>query len=514
MDAGATAVPDTDWHVDKLYAFARDARRHRHGGDAFALRRRSQPRSGRRGAVRGRGQHRARARRARSTTRRSGGRRRPRRATRSTRGRARTSRPTTTCSPPRSRASGSVTATRCCSTRTRSARTCRDSSQGRLPDLNLGTADGTCGRRGLARLAAGVLASDRGSRRSSTAASRAAGSPATTGGRARACTRSSSRSRNPRTWTSRRHGRGTPRARRRSMRCCGGWSSRSLHGAPRLAREAPLQRRRSHRRVAPARPAACTRTSTRTCSTSTCRRSSATCRPTSRAAGVGRRRGLRARAGGARGVSHRAPAHRDAALPALRRGQPGDVRALLEVRRVALSVALGRLAGSSISARARAASAGGGRHPRPAPRPGDAATMTSQASAPAASSTNGPNHSSQVVRLDRRPVEHEIAVARDHVLADLVVALARDGLRAHLAAQVLGERRVGVGDRLVLAHEAAQLLREALQARLERGIGRRLRRARPARRARARRQRARRRASRLLQLAHERQDRLLAAPRR
>ena len=33
----------------------------------------------------------------------------------------------------------------------------------------------------------------------------------------------------------------------------------------------------------------------------------------------------------------RAPAHRDAALRALRRGQPGDVRALLEVRRVALA---------------------------------------------------------------------------------------------------------------------------------------------------------------------------------
>ena len=77
--------------------------------------------------------------------------------------------------------------------------------------------------------------------------------------------------------------------------------------------------------------------------------------------------------------------------------------------------------------------------------------------------------------LDRRPVEDEVAVARDQEGADLVVRLARDRERAHFAAQVLGERRVRVGERLVLAHEAAQVGFEALQARLERDVRRGLR---------------------------------------
>ena len=65
-------------------------------------------------------------------------------------------------------------------------------------------------------------------------------------------------------------------------------------------------------------------------------------------------------------------------------------------------------------------------------------------------------------RLDGRLVQHEVAVARDEIRADLVVALAGDGQIPHLLAQVLRERRVGVGERLVLAHEAAQLVLERL----------------------------------------------------
>ena len=48
-----------------------------------------------------------------------------------------------------------------------------------------------------------------------------------------------------------------------------------------------------------------------------------------------------------------------------------------------------------------------------------ARTIASQMTPPATSSTNGPNHSSHVVRLDRRVVEHEVAVARDEEVLDL-----------------------------------------------------------------------------------------------
>ena len=63
-------------------------------------------------------------------------------------------------------------------------------------------------------------------------------------------------------------------------------------------------------------------------------------------------------------------------------------------------------------------------------------------------------------RLERRLVEDEVAVAVGHVREDLVVALAGGDLLADLRAQIVGELGVRVGDRLVLADEAAQLFRE------------------------------------------------------
>src|SRR5512137_495114 len=60
-------------------------------------------------------------------------------------------------------------------------------------------------------------------------------------------------------------------------------------------------------------------------------------------------------------------------------------------------------------------------------------------------------------RIERRLVEHEVAVAVDHEVDDLAVGLARLDLLVDLPAQVDGEFGVRLGDRLVLADEAAQL---------------------------------------------------------
>jgi hypothetical protein len=62
------------------------------------------------------------------------------------------------------------------------------------------------------------------------------------------------------------------------------------------------------------------------------------------------------------------------------------------------------------------------------------------------------------------PVQHELAVAFDQVLLDLGVAAALAHQRQHLAAHVLGDLRVGVGQRLVLAHHAAQLGGQGVEA--------------------------------------------------
>src|SRR5262249_25340827 len=73
--------------------------------------------------------------------------------------------------------------------------------------------------------------------------------------------------------------------------------------------------------------------------------------------------------------------------------------------------------------------------------------------------------------LDRRPQQDEVAVAAHHELQHLAVAVAGAEALADQHAQVVGEIGVGVVDRLVLAHQAAQLAAESAGTRLQRGIG-------------------------------------------
>ena len=97
--------------------------------------------------------------------------------------------------------------------------------------------------------------------------------------------------------------------------------------------------------------------------------------------------------------------------------------------------------------------------------------------APITSSSAGPNHRAPGRGLDRRLEQHEIAVARGQEVDDLLVAVARDQPLAHQPAQVVGEVGVGIVDRLVLADQAAELLRERPRALLERRVGQHLVRA-------------------------------------
>ena len=90
--------------------------------------------------------------------------------------------------------------------------------------------------------------------------------------------------------------------------------------------------------------------------------------------------------------------------------------------------------------------------------------------------------------LEGRLQQHEVAIALHHEGHDLVVALAGDQALAHQDAEVAGQRRVGLVDRLVLAHQATQLPPDGAGARLQGGIVQHLagldRRARPGRQAR------------------------------
>ena len=120
--------------------------------DAFALRRRPQPRPDRRGALPRRRQHRALpdAHVRRRADLRRGARAGCRRGRR--RGAPSISSRITRCSPRRSSACARATATRSCSTAIRSAAEVPRFFAGRLPDLNLGTADGaSCAPRGAGR---------------------------------------------------------------------------------------------------------------------------------------------------------------------------------------------------------------------------------------------------------------------------------------------------------------------------------------------------------------------------
>jgi hypothetical protein len=73
------------------------------------------------------------------------------------------------------------------------------------------------------------------------------------------------------------------------------------------------------------------------------------------------------------------------------------------------------------------------------------------------------------IALDGRTVQDEISVASDHVVADLPIALTAGDHRLDLTSQVDSEFGVGIGQRLILAHQAAQFFREFFQAL---GIGR------------------------------------------
>ena len=73
--------------------------------------------------------------------------------------------------------------------------------------------------------------------------------------------------------------------------------------------------------------------------------------------------------------------------------------------------------------------------------------------------------------LEGRVQQHVVAVARDHVVEDLGVVVARGQALAHGAAHVARDLGGGIVDRLVLADDAAQLAANVAGAALEHGIG-------------------------------------------
>ena len=66
--------------------------------------------------------------------------------------------------------------------------------------------------------------------------------------------------------------------------------------------------------------------------------------------------------------------------------------------------------------------------------------------------------------------QHELAIAGDDEIHDLLIAVAGLQPLAHQQPQVFGQGRVGIVDRLVLAHETAQALRDGPGAGLQRRI--------------------------------------------
>src|SRR5262249_27942850 len=75
--------------------------------------------------------------------------------------------------------------------------------------------------------------------------------------------------------------------------------------------------------------------------------------------------------------------------------------------------------------------------------------------------------------IERRPQQHEVTAALAEEDGDFLVAVARGDPLAHQRAHVAGDVGGGLRDRLVLAHDAADLALERLRARLHRGIGHR-----------------------------------------
>jgi hypothetical protein len=70
--------------------------------------------------------------------------------------------------------------------------------------------------------------------------------------------------------------------------------------------------------------------------------------------------------------------------------------------------------------------------------------------------------------LQWRIVEHEVAVAGDQIIADFGIVAAGQSEFTHLAAQVAGQVGVRIGQRLILADQAAKLRLEILEPRFER----------------------------------------------
>ena len=344
LTPAARALPDTDWHVEKLYAFARDAGATLHGRDAFALRRRPQSRSVRRRAVPGRRQHRALPdahvrQRAASTLHGEA----PSAATRSRRAAARSSRRITRCSRAeieRVRARhGYAVLLDGHSIRARGAALLRGTPARPQPRHG--------GRRELRRRRCSALAAARARRRapasrtSSTAASRAAtitrhyGRPARR--RARAAARDGA---GGATWTRRRRTRGTPRAPRALAdvleRLVGGARVRLA-----AARDDPLLHRAAALRRVPASPIACSQAGHPRARVQRARVEHRRRRAARRRAAAGVDRARDATASARRSCCARSTRHaaqgRRRVLRALRRGVAGQLRPLLELRQVACS---------------------------------------------------------------------------------------------------------------------------------------------------------------------------------
>ena len=74
------------------------------------------------------------------------------------------------------------------------------------------------------------------------------------------------------------------------------------------------------------------------------------------------------------------------------------------------------------------------------------------------------------MRREARLQQHELAIARHQEIDHLAVAVAGRDPLAHQEPQVARQRRIGIVDRLVLAHHAAQFARQVARAGFLRGI--------------------------------------------
>ncbi len=83
---------------------------------------------------------------------------------------------------------------------------------------------------------------------------------------------------------------------------------------------------------------------------------------------------------------------------------------------------------------------------------------------------NGAPQMSAVFGSQGRRETHELAVPIRHEFENRVIAPAGDEHLAHLPAQIRRQIHIGVGDRFVLTHQTAQLLRDPLESALQHGI--------------------------------------------